>query len=432
MSDGNDSHNDSSSCDDSTYGSYEVVISGLCVPLLITLGLVANVLNILIFGQRQMRRSLVNWYLAFLSVSDVINLSCATFIIALPVISEVVRSATLHDVTSASLLVAYPMGMVMQTASVYLTVCVSAYRYLGVCYPFQSQRFCTARNVRTSIIGVGISALLYNVSRFFEVRMNHCDSLFYNASVLEVVPSAMRMNGDYIQHYHGWVYTTVMLAIPFLLLIAMNICVIIAVHRTRLRHQYEMCGTDDNSNLDAKAKEAAKERSTTIMLIGIVVVFLLCNFLALLSNILEIVKSAVGDEVVGPAFTQIVTLSNLSVTANPLINSLIYFSKSQSQLFVKTRMIKQLCCFKASLTATDCFCTTSSPTLSTEVLTAGCSTRCQAEPDRIWLFTSSSSELLNCSTPVDEKRICRSKSAKRNTRAVAHHHQIPLHSPVGP
>lgn len=175
---------------------------------------------------------------------------------------------------------------------------------------------------------MGIFALAYNLSRFFELSLLHCHSALYNATVIQVLPSSLRRHPQYVEFYLGWSYTGVMLVVPFLLLIAMNIRVILAVHRTRKRHQYEMCRTDDNSNNGAK--EAAKERSTTVMLVGIVVVFLVCNFLALLANILEILMKAderLADAISGP-YEQIVSLSNLLVLVNMSVNSLIYLSFS--------------------------------------------------------------------------------------------------------
>lgn len=47
----------------------------------------------------------------------------------------------------------YPVGMIAQTTSAYLTLCVTVERYVAVCQPLQARSICTFGRARTCVIG---------------------------------------------------------------------------------------------------------------------------------------------------------------------------------------------------------------------------------------------------------------------------------------
>lgn len=313
-------------CQETAVPFRQIILAGVLTPGFISFGLCANLLNISVFSHRTMRESLVNWYLLCLAASDLVSLFCAVFIICLPVIAEWSQTSGLNDVAMWLMPVVYPTAMITQTISVYLTVCVSAHRFIGVCLPFRAADFCTSKNVRTNLVVVFMFGAIYNLPKFFELTSQHCYSHHYNTSTVTMAESPLRLNQVYIMGYLCWSYTFVMLFIPFLLLILMNIRVIAAVQQTRKRHAL-LAGSDD----PGAKMEAAKERSTTVMLIGIVITFLTCNCLALVSNILEIVMrewSFLAETLYAP-YKTICDISNLLVLVNMSLNVFIYLSFSE-------------------------------------------------------------------------------------------------------
>lgn len=84
----------------------------------------------------------------------------------------------------------------------------------------------------------------------------------------------LRENALYRKIFYEWAYTCFMFAIPFAILIVVNTMVIIAIHKSRKVHA--KLNVYDGG---ARKQELAKEISTSIMLVAIVLAFLTCNTL---------------------------------------------------------------------------------------------------------------------------------------------------------
>ena len=66
----------------------------------------------------------------------------------------------------------YPVGMIAQTGSVYLTICVTIERYVAVCLPLKARYLCTFGRAKIYVAGVGFGAVLYNLPRIWEGNQN--------------------------------------------------------------------------------------------------------------------------------------------------------------------------------------------------------------------------------------------------------------------
>ena len=98
---------------------------------------------------------------------------------------------------------------------------------------------------------------------FPEIYSQSCYHEIYGTYLIQTMPTELRKKDLYIEIYLGYLYTLFMLVIPFSLLIAMNLAVIVSIQGTRKKHKL----TVGSNSLEAKQEER-KERSTTIMLIG--------------------------------------------------------------------------------------------------------------------------------------------------------------------
>uniref|UniRef100_A0A1I7XKG6 G_PROTEIN_RECEP_F1_2 domain-containing protein n=1 Tax=Heterorhabditis bacteriophora TaxID=37862 RepID=A0A1I7XKG6_HETBA len=264
-----------------------------------------------------MSSSSINWYLAVLSASDTLILISAFFVLSLPRLGEYLtwwhanyirltywvivlsmrcnlcvgnmalewclnygcqarklvgsNRASLKLITHIYSVAPYMYGLMMmaQTISVFMTVGVSVHRYIGVCHPYKSVEWLPKKRVTTFIISLVLFSIVFNTTR----------NIFF-----------------------GWAYTIVMYAIPFSLLIGLNSMVFSAVRRSRRMHMVSQCGAEN----DEFAKKAErKERQTSIMLVAIVLLFISCNTLAFVCNIME------NLDQVGPVYQTMVTFNNL-------------------------------------------------------------------------------------------------------------------------
>ncbi len=59
----------------------------------------------------------------------------------------------------------YPVGLIAQTSSAYLTLCVTVERYVAVCRPLKARAICTYGRARACVLALGACAVAYNVPR---------------------------------------------------------------------------------------------------------------------------------------------------------------------------------------------------------------------------------------------------------------------------
>ena len=60
----------------------------------------------------------------------------------------------------------YPVAMMAQTGSIYMTLSVTIERYLVVCWPLKSRSICTNGRAKQAVILFALFAVLYNIPRY--------------------------------------------------------------------------------------------------------------------------------------------------------------------------------------------------------------------------------------------------------------------------
>ena len=95
----------------------------------------------------------------------------------------------------------------------------------------------------------------------------------------------------FYQVYVTWLYMVFMYIIPLLLLTVLNMLIYTEVKRARnLREELSRYFVNQKVTTDQKncARNRGKELGLTVMLLAVVLVFLICNMLALVVNIMEV------------------------------------------------------------------------------------------------------------------------------------------------
>ncbi|KAK8718874.1 hypothetical protein OTU49_014403 [Cherax quadricarinatus] len=207
----------------------------------------------------------------------------------------------------------FPLALIAQTGSVYLTVTVTVERYIAVCRPLRARSLCTYGRAKIYVISVAFFSIIYNIPRFWEVSYQECYMNGEKSSF--VVASELRLNQYYIEIYIMWMYLIVMYLVPFLSLIVFNFFIYQKVRAANLERQH-------------MSRLQQKEISLAVMLLVVVTVFFVCNVLAFIINILELLNITIG---------LLTMASNLLVTINSSVNFIIYciFSKRFRKLFLK-------------------------------------------------------------------------------------------------
>ncbi|KAI1713184.1 7 transmembrane receptor (rhodopsin family) domain-containing protein [Ditylenchus destructor] len=318
-------HNGGSDCVEhyDYYQPTEKWLLGIVALPFIVMGLLANAMSVRIFSHRQMRTQPHNWYLLILAVSDSVILLGAFFVLTLPRLGEILAAWDAIAISYYSTPYMYSFMTLAQTVSVWMTVAMSFHRFIGVCLPYKATTILKRSHIKKLIVGVIFTSILFNCTRFFEVHIVQvCYMVPINTELPVLRPTALRMNELYRKTFYEWAYTLIMFAIPFTILIIVNSMVIMAIHKSRRIHA-KLNIYDDS----ARKQELAKEISTSIMLVAIVVAFLTCNTLAFVVNLME--KLRLDD-----LYVLLVPWSNMLVMTNASINICIYcmFSDRYRQL----------------------------------------------------------------------------------------------------
>ncbi len=220
------------------YPAFQAYLRTVLIVPLVLLGLAANSLNILIFTNAQMRSSMVNWFLLAMAVSDQFVLVSTFFMLTFPIFTEISLNIAMNDAAVNLIIFFFPLGQAAQSCTVYLTVGVSIFRYIGVCHPLKAQVWITPRRVKCALGGVIVFSILFTTPRWLELTKIKCHSSIFNSTSIRIIHSNFALHPLHFVGYAVYAYTTVMFLIPFALLLFVNISIIIALRRSnKLRKQ---------------------------------------------------------------------------------------------------------------------------------------------------------------------------------------------------
>ena len=126
------------------------VTDGILTNVVVLAGLLANALTLVVLSRPSMHSS-TNSYLSALAVCDSVVLACSALLIGIPALppSHVVRQYVHGGPYAYVLAYVYPLALVAQTATVWLTVSFAVERYIGVQYPLRAATLCTVHRARS-------------------------------------------------------------------------------------------------------------------------------------------------------------------------------------------------------------------------------------------------------------------------------------------
>lgn len=220
----NDSQNGSCLIDlDPDASLYRFVVNGVLLNLVGVLGILGNVISMIILSRPQMRSS-INYLLIGLARIDTVLIVTSVLLFGLPGIYPYtgLMFTYFYNVYPRITQLVYPLAMVAQTASVYLTLTVSLERFVAVCHPLRARSLCTYGRARMYVIGIIIFSVVYNLPRLFEgtVISEHYEE--ENITVYCVRPTELRNDPLFISVYVQWCYLVFLYVIPFGSLAVLN------------------------------------------------------------------------------------------------------------------------------------------------------------------------------------------------------------------
>ncbi|XP_059616844.1 FMRFamide receptor-like [Phlebotomus argentipes] len=294
--------------------TFQFWVCGVVLNIVGVLGILGNVLSMVILSRPQMRSS-INYLLIGLARCDIVLILTSVLLFGIPSIYPYTGYLFFYHYYIYPNISPYvfPIAMVAQTASIYLTFTVTLERFVAVCHPLQVRALCTYGRAKLYVVVCIVFAILYNLPRFWEVRVQEFD--FKGGVVYCVTASEMRLDTYYIEIYIHWLYLIFIYVLPFSQLAILNSLIYAQVRRANRERQ-------------RLSRTEKREIGLATMLICVVIVFFLCNVLAMINNIMEAFYATTND--------YLVNASNLLVTINSSVNFIIYviFGEKFKRIFL--------------------------------------------------------------------------------------------------
>ncbi|KAI0224431.1 FMRFamide receptor [Lamellibrachia satsuma] len=270
-------------------------VTGVCCIL----GLAGNILSFIVLFQA-FKKSTMFLVLRAVIVSDIVFL--LTVFITMTLVNVFPYTGmlqTLNESRGYVQFILWPILMMSQMTTVWLTVFVSVERYIAICFPLKVASLCTMSKVRCTIIGIFCMSVLFNIPRYFEYEyakadLNNKTSLGHSAV--------------YRYLYTCTLYSLFLFLLPLSLLIFLNGKLILALRRGRRMWR----------TLQVRQR---KEQNLTTIPLAIVVVFFICATPALGVNVIDAMHPNLGNS---PDFIMFLVIANLLVVLNSATNFIIY------------------------------------------------------------------------------------------------------------
>lgn len=204
---------------------FEFITNGIMLNVVGIMGIFGNIISMIILSRPQMKSS-INYLLIGLARCDTVLILTSVFLFGLPAIYQYTKTELLFTyqfkIYPFLAPVIFPIALIAQTVTVYLTLTVTLERFVAVCHPLQARSLCTYGRARLYVVLIIIFSTLYNLSRFWEVTVKEQYHRGYNTTVYVLMASPLRNNRIYISVYIHWLYMIFIYFLPFSCLAVLN------------------------------------------------------------------------------------------------------------------------------------------------------------------------------------------------------------------
>ncbi|XP_013419214.1 FMRFamide receptor isoform X1 [Lingula anatina] len=254
-----------------THALVTFYLLGVCGMIVCVLGIIANIMSAIVLTRKSMKSSTYT-YLAALSACDALVLLMTMILFSKD--TKIPEREREFYGPSYSVYYAYlfpyvhPLAIMFQVTSVWLTLAFTVDRYIMICHPFKAEKYCSKSRARKVVCGISVLGVLFNLVRFFEYETNEIEFLG-----TKTVYQLTKLGNDYVfrEIVHSWLYLVFVCGVPFLALAVLNAFLIHAVRQSRKLAR----------ELNPQEKY---QNNTTVMLIGVVMVFFICQVPALIAR----------------------------------------------------------------------------------------------------------------------------------------------------
>ncbi|GMT11005.1 hypothetical protein PFISCL1PPCAC_2302, partial [Pristionchus fissidentatus] len=300
------------------YAWYNYILIIITLPTLSVFGVCTNIVNVFVYSRKRMMTS-ANTYLLFLACSDFLVILTGLFIFWIDSARSYIPELARAPYTTVYTL---PFGYMAQSCSIYFTVAAAFDCYIKVCRKLAARSYCTVRRARQICFSVVIVSILYNSLRFPQFNLRRCFHEGSQEHIIEICPTSLFYAINLV--YNVYMYMVLMTLLPFLFLLILNAVIVFRQSMNEKKEKANKITRVDSDLLESSSclEEEGKAASgdDTITMIMVVVLFLACNTLALIVNVIETFFDP------DPVLLNLLSdASNFLVIFNSSVNCVIYF-----------------------------------------------------------------------------------------------------------
>jgi hypothetical protein len=299
-----------------------IKILGTVVGVLATVGMVTNILSLVVFTRVREKTS-TTFLLQVLAIADsmflFMNLIIFTVMAAFLNTGQYQRYFQIFGPVWP-----YMKGVMEITRdfSVWMVIVVTMDRYIAIYYPLSASKLCRVASAATGVVLLLIYVICFSIPRFVSISPK-------TSQEGEVHLTSVGRNIRYQTIYFS-IDSVVNLMIPMFLVVFMNIRIVQALRRASKRR------------LVMSRCEEEKQSCTTMTLVIIAAIFVICETPKTIHILCEIIAQALSkhDEHTQAWLIRAGTVSNIFQNINSFINFFIYCFIARRFRMILSRLVK--------------------------------------------------------------------------------------------
>ena len=329
------------------YGGYHGYIS----VVVCAVGIVCSLLVIAVLTRQHMLTP-SNYMLTALAICDLTTMvSYIPYAIQFYCLYGVELSVHRNTLASARFcLVHANLSVTAHTASIWITVALSVFRYSMVRRAADGRTVIASNNLKTSqciVLLVCVLSAVVLIPNYLTLTIASSTDPATNQTLYDVVTTSSQPNATAVDKalstFNFWIHALVIKLLPCVLMSLFGILLVLTVRRQRMRSQKLLRGSGRKNSVAKKVKCQSKSKAregshTTAMLVSVIVLFLITEFpqgvLALVSGLKPIYFSTL--------YVPLGDVMDIAALVNNGINFILYCAMSRQfrQTFLELFNIK--------------------------------------------------------------------------------------------
>ncbi len=219
-------------------------------------GILGNALSFVVL-QWEKRNRVATFLLQVLATADNLFLITSGFTLMFPALTLYYEdiSGAYESALPYIQVYIWPLVAVTQFGTVWMTVLIAANRYIAICRPFQAYKLCTMTKVKIQVGLVAAFAILYNIPKFGEMKLEYEKSSVDNVTKtigVHATETDMKLSYTYNIMYESAMYCIFVFLGPLLIMVILNVLIVreLLAAQARLRkRQIPIAGEEEENNI---------------------------------------------------------------------------------------------------------------------------------------------------------------------------------------